>query len=434
MADRVGQQFGNYQLVRLLGRGGFAEVYLGEHLQLRTHVAIKVLQTQLQEGDSDIFLAEAQIIARLEHPHIVRILDFDVEEGTPFFVMNYAPGGTLRTHHQRGVRVPLDLVVSYVNEMADALQYAHEEKVIHRDVKPENMLVGRRGEVVLSDFGIATLARSSYSMQIQNVAGTIAYMAPEQIQAHPRPASDQYSLAIVAYEWLCGTRPFEGTYYELITKHVAVLPPPLQHYNLALPAAIEQVILTALEKDPKRRFDNIRTFALELERASKSNASSFTGTQLAPQSLEKEEEDAKGVSQLITSRASRKIVGAKALWVDDRPMNNTYEKQALELLGIRFTISTSTEDALDRLRHTTYDVIISDMGRPPDRRAGYTLLKEIQAMHITTPFIIYAGSRAPEHIAEARGRGAFGTTNDSQELFEMVIDALKANPPVSTNY
>ncbi len=123
----------------------------------------------------------------------------------------------------------------------------------------------------------------------------------------------------------------------------------------------------------------------------------------------------------------RQIEGATGLWVDDRPTNNTYERQALEALDIRFTISTSTEDALEKLRYKTYDVIISDMGRPPDQRAGYTLLEKIKAMHITTPFIIYAGSRAPEHIAEARSRGAFGTTNVPQELFEMVIRALKEN-------
>ena len=113
------------------------------------------------------------------------------------------------------------------------------------------------------------------------------------------------------------------------------------------------------------------------------------------------------------------------LWVDDRPMNNTYERQALEALGIQFTISKSTEDALERLKRKHYDLIISDMGRPPDERAGYTLLDKMKELQITTPFIIYAGSKRPEHVAEARNRGAYGTTNDPQELFEFVIDALK---------
>lgn len=140
---------------------------------------------------------------------------------------------------------------------------------------------------------------------------------------------------------------------------------------------------------------------------------------------EKTKDIAKVVDQLVTPRTSRQLEGASVLWVDDRPMNNTYERQALEALGIQFTISKSTEDALERLERKHYDLIISDMARPPDQKAGYTLLEQIKARNITTPFIIYAGSKKPEYIAEARRRGALGTTNDPQELFEFVVDALK---------
>ncbi len=140
---------------------------------------------------------------------------------------------------------------------------------------------------------------------------------------------------------------------------------------------------------------------------------------------EKTKEIAKVVDQLVTPRTSRQLEGASVLWVDDRPMNNTYERQALEALGIQFAISKSTEDAVERLQKKTYDLIISDMGRPPDLHAGYTLLEKAKAMGLTTPFIIYAGSKRPEYIAEARKRGAFGTTNDPQELFELVVSALQ---------
>ncbi len=140
---------------------------------------------------------------------------------------------------------------------------------------------------------------------------------------------------------------------------------------------------------------------------------------------EKTKEIAKVIEQLVTPSATRQLEGASVLWVDDRPMNNTYERQALEALGIQFTISKSTEDAVEKLQRKHYDAIISDMARPPDQQAGYTLLEKLKEMHITTPFIIYAGSKRPEHIAEARRRGAFGTTNEPQELFEFVIRALK---------
>jgi WD40 repeat protein len=264
VADRVGQQLGNYRLVRLLGQGGFAEVYLGEHIYLDTPAAIKVLYTQLASEDEEQFRTEARTVAGLIHPHIVRILDYGVEGTTPFLVMDYAPHGTLRNQHPKGVPLPLATVVSYITQLADALQYAHDKKVIHRDIKPENMLLGRNHEVLLSDFGIALIARSShyYSTQAaQDLAGTIAYMAPEQIQAQACPNSDQYSLAIVAYEWLSGARPFQGTFTEVAVKHTMVSPPSLRQVVPAMPAAVEEVIMKALAKDPTQRFANMRDFA-----------------------------------------------------------------------------------------------------------------------------------------------------------------------------
>src|SRR5690348_14218643 len=148
MVDYIGQRLGNYQLTRLLGEGGFAQVYLGEHIYLSTQAAIKVLNTQVT-NDLDLFRTEARTIARLVHPNIVRVLEFGVEDNTPFLVMDYAPGGTLRQRHPRGTLLPLPTVVSYVKQMAEALQYAHNEKLIHRDVKPENTLLGRSNEVLL---------------------------------------------------------------------------------------------------------------------------------------------------------------------------------------------------------------------------------------------------------------------------------------------
>src|SRR5450759_1651395 len=203
MADLVGQQLGNYRLIRLLGQGGFAEVYLGEHVRLGTHNAVKVLYTRLAKSDEvENFQKEARTIAHLEHPHIVRIFDFDVVDNTPFLVMNYAPNGSLRQRHPKGTVLPLKTIVSYVKQIADALQYAHDQRLIHRDIKPENILLGRRDELLLSDFGIAILAQSSRYESTQDMVGTMAYMSPEQIQGKPRSASDQYSLGIVAYDWM----------------------------------------------------------------------------------------------------------------------------------------------------------------------------------------------------------------------------------------
>jgi eukaryotic-like serine/threonine-protein kinase len=260
--------FGNYRLVRLVGKGGAAEVYLGEHIHLGTHAAIKVLHTQLAGDEVERFRAEARTLARLEHPHRVRVLDFDVQDGVPFLVMDYAPNGSLRRHFPKGQIVFLPQIVCYVKQVAAALQYAHEQKFIHRDVKPENMLLGRREEVLLSDFGLAALAHSTGSVRTEEAVGTLPYMAPEQIEGHPRAASDQYALGVVVYEWLCGSRPFEGSMNEVLVQHLAMPPQPLRDRVPTIAVEVEQVVLRALAKEPKERYASVQDFATALERAS----------------------------------------------------------------------------------------------------------------------------------------------------------------------
>jgi serine/threonine protein kinase len=144
-----------------LGQGGYAEVYLGQHVRLPLQAAIKVLHTHLTGSEVERFQHEAETIARLAHPSIIRVLDYDVQQSVPFLAMDYAPGGSLRRRYPKGSQVPLPLLLAYVKQVAAALQYAHKNKVIHRDVKPENLLVGRQQEVLLSDFGLATLAQST---------------------------------------------------------------------------------------------------------------------------------------------------------------------------------------------------------------------------------------------------------------------------------
>jgi peptide/nickel transport system substrate-binding protein len=270
VADRLGQQFGNYRLVSLLGQGGYAEVYLGQHVRLDLQAAIKVLHTHLTDSEAEHFQQEAQTIARLAHPSIIRVFDFDVQDGTPFLVMDYAPNGSLRQRYPKGSLVPIPQIVSFVKQMSAALQYAHDKKFIHRDVKPENMLIGQHQEVLLSDFGIATISHSTSSLNVgaEGTSGTLAYMAPEQIEGHPRAASDQYALGVVVYEWLCGERPFEGSASEVMAQHLSVPPQPLHERMPEIPPEIEQVVLRTLAKDPKARFASVAAFSTALEKAS----------------------------------------------------------------------------------------------------------------------------------------------------------------------
>ena len=268
MADRVGQRLGNYRLVRLIGRGGFADVYLGEHIYLKTEAAIKILHTRLTEKEVEKFLAEARTVARLRHAHIVRVLDFGVQDETPFLVMNYARNGSLRQNHPEGTTLPLATIVSYIMQVAEALQYAHDEKLIHRDIKPENIFLGDHNEVLLGDFGLVVTSRSGLLTPTpQGMDGTPAYAAPEQFLGRPSRASDQYALAVVVYEWLCGHRPFGGGIIELIGQHLHAPPPPLHEKVPTLSQAVERVVMKALAKDPKARYANVREFAQALHAA-----------------------------------------------------------------------------------------------------------------------------------------------------------------------
>src|SRR5947209_4497559 len=186
MSDRLGQQIGNYRLVKLLGKGGFAQVYLGQHVRLTSkQAAIKILH--LLDVDVRRFQEEAETTEQLVHPHIVRLLDFDIEEGTPFLVLDFAPGGSLRTRHPKGSIVPLATVGEYLKELAPALQHAHDQHILHRDIKPDNILVGRQGELLLSDFGIAELTQTGRTTlsSAYGIGGTPYYMAPEMFRGKP---------------------------------------------------------------------------------------------------------------------------------------------------------------------------------------------------------------------------------------------------------
>ena len=205
---------------------------------------------------------------RLRHPHIVRVLEFAVEQGAPVLVMDYASGGTLRHLYHRGSYVPVATVLAHLKQLAAALSFAHSRNVIHRDVKPENVLLGEQHELLLSDFGLALLAPSPEDLSTQEMAGTLPYMAPEQIRGKPGFASDQYALGIITYEWLCGRRPFEGTTWEILRQHLDDTPPSMRKLNPAVSEEIEAVVLRALAKNPQQRFVSVQAFAHAFERVS----------------------------------------------------------------------------------------------------------------------------------------------------------------------
>jgi serine/threonine protein kinase len=267
-----GQQFGHYTLIRQLGQGGYASVYLGVHHYLNTNVALKLLNLFL-ESDEEVkrFQMEARMLALLRHRHVVRVLDFGGERGTPYQVMEYAPGGNLQRHLPQGVSLSVRTILPFVVQIASALQYIHNQGLIHRDVKPENLLVGPQHEIWLSDFGIAltTTAAKNKQFDMRELEGSAHYMAPEQLSGNPLPASDQYALAVMVYQWLCGQYPFQGTRLQICLQHLSTPPTRLRDYVASISPAVERVVLKALCKDPYQRFAHVQEFAYALKQANR---------------------------------------------------------------------------------------------------------------------------------------------------------------------
>lgn len=271
VGECIDQQLERYRLIRLLGQSDSSEVYLGEHKQLHVPVAIKLLHSHIAKSELEKFVAQARTLTHLDHPHIARVFDFGIEDHRPFLVMTYAPRGTLRQRHPKGTRVPLETIVSYVKQIASALQYVHDRTLIHRDIKPHNMLLGAGGKVLLSDFGIAVMSQSIDTglPGMPDFEGTVLYAAPEQLQGKPRRSSDQYALGVVIYEWLSGEWPFRGSFYEVARQHMFEAPPSLRrNKGIAIAPAVEEVVLKALAKDPRKRFGSVSEFAEALEWAS----------------------------------------------------------------------------------------------------------------------------------------------------------------------
>jgi serine/threonine protein kinase len=261
MAGLEGARLGAYELIERVGSGGMAEVYRAKQLSaFGREVAVKVIRRGFSEDPlfRQRFLREAQAIAKLSHPHILPLIEFGEERDILYLVMPYFSGGTLRSLMER-VQGPLSLrdSVEILEQLCDAVQYAHEQGIVHRDIKPQNVLIQRGKHLLLADFGIARDTSDERLTMTGAGVGTVEYMAPEQAMGKGDQRSDVYSLGILLYQMVCGRVPFTGsTPMETLMKQATELPPPVHKLNPALPAEVERVLIKALEKDPRDRFQS----------------------------------------------------------------------------------------------------------------------------------------------------------------------------------
>ncbi len=284
-----GKRFSHYHILRLIGRGSMGEVYLIEDVQVQRQIAAKVIRLEALPDEQEtvftmlrLFWREATAIARLDHPHILPLYDhgeaFIDESHIAYLTMPYRPEGSLvtwlrqRKRNRYSRQLTMKQASHVVQQASQALQYAHDHQVMHLDVKPANFLIRSQSktdeypDLLLSDFGIARLV-SATARDSQQVRGTPIYMSPEQWNNRPVFASDQYALAVMAYELLTGIPPFEGGPLSVMFAHIHQKPWPIHNLNPLLPTTVDPVLQRALAKNPEERFPTVAAFAQAFQNA-----------------------------------------------------------------------------------------------------------------------------------------------------------------------
>jgi serine/threonine-protein kinase len=264
------ERIGKFRITGRIGRGGMGDVYKGIQEPLNRTVAIKVLPEEYARNEEFLqrFVTEAKAISLLEHQNIVGIYDYGFEDGLQYIAMRYIDGQSLSQKLTAEKKLPCETAVEYARQICRALKYAHEKEILHRDIKPQNILLGPGGRVFVTDFGIAKLYEQSSVTRTGVVVGTPEYMSPEQAEGRElNHQTDIYSLGIVLYEMLAGEPPFLGDNPLAIAyKHVNVPPPPIAERTSGIPRRLDLVVLKALKKDRTVRYQNADEFLQDLDR------------------------------------------------------------------------------------------------------------------------------------------------------------------------
>ncbi len=448
----AGSHIGRFRLLRLLGRGGMGEVYLAEDDQLRRQVAIKVIQEEYPDPDATrLFQREARAIAMFNHPHILSLFDFGEAtiHGTTltYMVMPFCQEGTFAAWMQQrrntALLSPHDVGL-IVQQAASALQYAHNYQVIHQDVKPSNFLIRGnedardRPDLMLADFGVAKSTSTTASVS-QSVRGTPAYMAPEQWEGTPVAATDQYALAIMAYELLTGHPPFQGGLGQVMYQHLHVTPQPPGKLNPRVPADLDTVLLHALAKKPDERFASISAFARAFQQALSIDSSGPTvaNTQQQPGRSDiraalviSEAEALAGTHRLLTLPGGRQVpvsvpAGAyngQIIRLEDQvePASDRDVKGALIL-----TITIAPPEEQARLTNANNDATVISSGSVTDSTGAAELASEGLLQEHTRESVPVPDAKAVAELAlPSRATVSTETVNRRRDLKALLLVGL----------
>lgn len=268
--DWLGKSLGRYRIKELLGTGGIGDVYRAYDPVHERRVVVKIISPSLTYNVplAQQIQMDAKVVSRLNHPNIVQIYDVVWEENVLYIVMEYLTGGTLAERFLRREPLHPEYVIDVLTQVASGLDYAHHDSLIHRNLKPSNILFDTHGQVRLSDFGLLKDVDNSMVTSSGRILSTPLYLAPEQIEGEiPTPQTDIYALGVICYQMLAGKPPFQGTRTAILSNHMSRPPRPLHEVNPNISLRLEEVVLKALAKNSTERFSSARAFVEALNEA-----------------------------------------------------------------------------------------------------------------------------------------------------------------------
>ncbi|KJS20944.1 MAG: hypothetical protein VR72_12720 [Clostridiaceae bacterium BRH_c20a] len=323
----IGKKIGNrYEILALIGGGGMSLVYQAKDIYLNRIVAVKILREYFTSDNEFVrrFRREAQAVASLSHPNIVNIYDVGQDGDTHYLVMEYIKGKTLKEIINEQAPIPLNETIDIVKQICDALEHAHENSIVHRDIKPHNIIITRGGRVKVTDFGIARAVSTATVTHTRGIIGSVHYFSPEQAKGEiTGEKSDIYSLGIVLYEMVTGKLPFEGdSPISVALMHIQNEPVPPSQHNPNLPDTIEKIILKAIKKNPDERYETVAKLRLDLR-------ASLLGKTSAPVGDAVEQ-------KVFRNKKSTPSVSDDTLVLDDKPiLEKPLEKEYIKTRRIR---------------------------------------------------------------------------------------------------